>query len=529
MSGRWWALVAVALATFMTYLDNNVVNVALPTIQRDLALTISGLEWIVSAYILVFAGLLLAGGRLADVFGPRTAFFGGLAVFTLASVAAGVAGSQETLIAARVVQGLGAALVTPSTLALLPRLFPDPRERATAVGIWSAVGALALAIGPLTGGFLSENADWGWIFLINLPIGVVAAVIGLRSIRAERAIPERAVPERITPGRAAPGRTSHRQVSPGEASHGRASRGRVTRGQVSAGWVSLDLPGLLTSTVALFALTYALIEGESRGWTSAPILGAFAVFAVAAVAFLVVESRTAQPMIDLTLFRERVFSGGLLSLGLWSFGVFGIYFFTALYLQSALGFSPTEAGAGFVPMALLMAVIASVSPRIAERFGSAGTVAVGLGLMAVAIGGLSSAGEGSHYGDLLPWFLLYGAGAGLLVPLTNVVLNAMPPARAGVASGVLNVSREVFGLLGITILGAILSARQSAAGGAPLHAFLEAYRFTLVIAAVIVLAGVPVSVYSLRRTRAAGTAAEPAEPSAASKASEPRPVTGPTA
>ncbi|MGW5265064.1 MFS transporter [Microbispora sp. NPDC004025] len=466
MSGRWWALVAVSLATFMTYLDNNVVNVALPTIQRDLALTISGLEWIVSAYILVFAGLLLAGGRLADVFGPRTAFFTGLTVFTLASVAAGLAGSQETLIAARAVQGLGAALVTPSTLALLPRIFPDPRERATAVGIWSAVGALALAIGPLTGGFLSENADWGWIFLINLPIGVIAAAIALRSIRVERA---------------------------------------------ASGRMSLDLPGLATSAVALFALTYALIEGESRGWTSAPILGAFAAFAVSAVAFLVVESRTAQPMIDLSLFRERVFSGGLLSMGLWSFGVFGIYFFTALYLQSALGFSPTEAGAGFVPMALLMAVIASVSPRIAERFGSAGTVAVGLGLMAVAIGGLSSAGEGSHYGDLLPWFLLYGAGAGLLVPLTNVVLNAMPPARAGVASGVLNVSREVFGLLGITILGAILSARQSAVGGAPLHAFLEAYRFTLLIAAAIVLVGVPVSVYSLRRNRASADVTGPAE------------------
>ncbi|MEU8199085.1 MFS transporter [Microbispora amethystogenes] len=471
MSGRWWALVAVALATFMTYLDNNVVNVALPTIQRDLALTISGLEWIVSAYILVFAGLLLAGGRLADVFGPRTAFFTGLAVFTLASVAAGLAWNQETLIGARALQGLGAALVTPATLALLPRIFPDPRERATAVGVWSAVGALALAIGPLTGGFLSENAHWGWIFLINAPIGVVAAVIGARAIRVERVTSE-------------------------QATTGRATTGRL----------SLDLPGLATSAVSLFALTYALIEGASRGWTSGPILGAFAVAAVAAVVFLVVEFRTAQPMIDLTLFRDRVFSGGLLSMGLWAFGVFGIYFFTAIYLQSALGFSPIEAGAGFVPMALLMAVSATVAPRLAERFGSGPTVAAGLGLMAVAVGGLSSAGEGSHYGDLLPWFLLYGLGGGLLVPLTNVVLNAMPPARAGVASGVLNVSREVFGLLGVTILGAILSARQSALTGPPLHTFLEAYRFTLLIAAAIVLVGVPVSLYSLRRTRTAAPA-----------------------
>ncbi|GAA0406035.1 MFS transporter [Microbispora corallina] len=466
MMGRWWALVAVSLATFMTYLDNNVVNVALPTIQRDLGLSISGLEWIVSAYILVFAGLLLVGGRIADVFGARTAFFGGLAIFTLSSVAAGLSGGQEALIAARALQGVGAALLTPSSLALLPKIFPDPRERGTAVGVWSAVGALALAIGPLTGGVLSENADWGWIFLINAPIGVITAIVGLRSIRVRRDAGARA---------------------------------------------GLDLPGLASSAVALFALTYALIEGGSRGWTSPVILGSFALAAVAAAAFGVVESRVAQPMIDLTLFRERVFSGGLLSMGLWAFGVFGIYFFTAIYLQSALGFSPTAAGAGFVPMALLTAVVATLSPRIAERFGSGRTVAVGLGLMAVAVGGLSGAGEGSGYLDLLPWFLLYGAGAGLLVPLTNVVLGAMPAARAGVASGVLNVSREVFGLLGITILGAILSARESAVAGPPLHRFLEAYQFTLLVAAAIMLVGVPVSLFSLRR---AGTAAAPAEPPA---------------
>ncbi|GIH72733.1 DHA2 family efflux MFS transporter permease subunit [Sphaerimonospora thailandensis] len=462
MSGRWWALVSVALATFMTYLDNNVVNVALPTIQRELGLTISGLEWIVSAYILVFAGLLLVGGRLADVLGARTTFFAGLAVFTLASVAAGLAGGQETLIAARALQGVGAALVTPAALALLPKLFPDPRERGMAIGIWSAVGALALAVGPLTGGLLSESTHWGWIFLINVPIGAVTALVGLRSIRVAR-----------------------------------------TTDTARTGLAGLDLPGLGTSAVALFALTYALIEGASRGWTSTPILGSFAVAAIAAIMFGVVESRTARPMIDLSLFRERIFSGGLLSMGLWAFGVFGIYFFTAIYLQSALGFSPTEAGAGFVPMALVMAVGAVLAPRIAERLGDARTVAIGLAVMAGAVAMVSTVGEGDGYLDLLPWFLLYGAGGGLLVPLTNVVLGAMPAARAGVASGVLNVSREVFGLLGITILGAIMSSRQSAVTGTPMHRFLEAYQFTLLIAAVIVLVGVPVSLYSLRRARTA--------------------------
>jgi EmrB/QacA subfamily drug resistance transporter len=449
---RWVALVAVALATLMTYLDNNVVNVALPSIQRDLHLGIAGLEWIASAYILVFAGLLLVGGRLADVFGMRFAFFGGLGIFTAASLAAGLAGSQEWLIAARAAQGVGAAVLTPTTLALLPRLFPDARERATAVGIWGGVGALALAIGPLTGGYLSQHVSWGWIFLINVPLGVVTAAIAANSIPA-----------------------------------GRGSRRR------------LDLPGLVTSAVAMLALTYALIEGESKGWTSTVILAAFVVAAVSAGAFLTVERRSADPMVDLSVFRVRAFSGGLVSMGLWAFGVFGIYFFTAIYLQNALGFSPTAAGAGFVPMALVIATVATVAPRIEARFGAGPTVAVGLGLMAVAIGAISTVGQGSTYADLLPWFLLYGLGGGLLIPLTNVVISVLPPARAGVASGMLNVSREVFGLLGITILGAILSARQNAVSGPALHRFLEGYQFALVVAAALVAVGIPVSLLTLGR------------------------------
>jgi EmrB/QacA subfamily drug resistance transporter len=450
---RWVALVAVALATFMTYLDNNVVNVALPSIQRDLHLTISGLEWIASAYILVFAGLLLVGGRLADVFGMRLAFFAGLGIFTAASLTAGLAGSQELLIAARAAQGVGAALLTPTTLALLPVLFPDPRERGMAVGIWGGVGALALAVGPLTGGYLSQHVAWGWIFLVNVPIGAATALLAAVSV----------------PG--------------GERSHRRR----------------LDLPGLLTSALALLALTYALIEGESKGWTSAGILAAFAVAALSGTAFLAVESRSADPMVDLSFFRVRAFSGGLVSMGLWAFGVFGIYFFTAIYLQNVLGFSPTTAGAGFVPMALVLAVVATIAPRVEARFGAGRTVAAGLGLMAVAIGGLSTVGAGSTYADLLPWFLLYGLGGGLLIPLTNVILGVLPPARAGVASGMLNVSREVFGLLGITILGAILSARQNAVTGPALHRFLEGYQLALVVAAALVAVGVPVSLLTLGR------------------------------
>ncbi|WP_330186127.1 DHA2 family efflux MFS transporter permease subunit [Dactylosporangium sp. AC04546] len=455
MRNRWLALVAVALGTFMTYLDNNVVNVALPSIQRDLGLGISGLEWIASAYILVFGGLLLAGGRLGDVFGMRGMFFTGLAIFTVASAAAGLAGSQEVLIAARAAQGIGAALLTPTSLALLTELFPDPRERGAAIGIWGGVSALALAIGPLTGGYLSENVSWGWIFLINLPIGVATAVLAGVTLPA-----------------------------------GRRSQNR-----------RLDLPGLVTSALALFALTFALIEGESRGWTSPVILAAFALAAAAGAVFVAVESRSASPMVDLAFFRMRVFSGGLAAMGLWAFGVFGIYFFTAIFLQNVLGFSPTEAGAAFIPMALVMAVMATVAPRVEARFGAGRTVALALALMAASVGGLATVGEGSGYVDLLPWFMVFGLGGGLLVPLNNVILGALPAARAGIASGMLNVSREVFGLLGITILGAILTNRQNAATGEPLHRFLAGYQFSLVVAALLVAAGIPIALIAMRRLR----------------------------
>lgn len=455
---RWWALVAVALGSFMTYLDNNVVNVALPSIQRDLDLSISGLEWIVSAYVLVFAGLLLAGGRVADVLGKRGAFFAGLGVFTLASAVAGLAQNQEMLIGARAVQGLGAALLTPAALALITELFPDPRERGTAIGIWGAVGAVALAIGPLTGGWLSQNASWGWIFLINVPIAVVTAVLAAVTIPA-------------------------------------SERG-TARG--------LDLPGLLTSATALFALTFALIEGESRGWTSAGILASFAVAAVAGATFVIIERRSTAPMMDLGFLRIRVFSGGLLSMGLWAFGVFGVYFFTAIYLQNVLGFSPTEAGAAFIPMALLAAALATIAPRLAERFGSGPTVAAGLALMAAAVGGLATQGEGTTYWGLMPWFLIFGVGSGLLIPLNNVIVSALPADRAGIASGMLNVSREIFGLLGITILGAILSNRSRAADGTEMGRFLAGYQSALVVGAILIAVGVPVALFALRRARTAG-------------------------
>jgi EmrB/QacA subfamily drug resistance transporter len=477
LTRRTWILIAVSLATFMTYLDNNIVNVAIPAIQRDLHLNRAGLEWVVSGYILVFASLLLAGGRLADIFGRRRLFLVGLSIFTAASLAAGLAGGVDVLVASRAVQGLGAALLTPTTLALISANYPDPRERTAAVGVWSGVGALALAVGPLLGGLISQHASWGWIFFINVPIGIGTMGLGLWAIAADR-----------------------------------ADERRATR---------VDLPGLSTSALALFALTYALIEGHDDGWTSAVILGSFAASAALWVAFVLVETRADQPMVDVSLFAQRVFSGGILAIMMWGFGIFGIYFFTSLYLQNVLGFSATEAGAAFVPMALLMAVGAVVSERISTAVGAHRVVGVAMLMMAVGIATVSLLGRHASYVELMPSFAIIGIGGGLSVPLTAMILGTMPVAQAGVASGIFNASREVAGLLGITVIGAVLTGREGVAlraGRAPLDAFLSGYRTGLFVAAALVALGGLAAYLALRgghRDAASEPELQPAVESAA--------------
>ena len=475
----------MSLAVFMTYLDNNIVNVAIPTIQRSLHLSVSGLEWVVSSYLLTLAGLLLVGGRLADVYGRRRVFQLGLAIFTVSSLAAGLAGSGGVLIASRAVQGIGAALLMPATLAVIVAAFTDARERNTAIGIWAAAGALALALGPALGGLISQHLHWGWIFLINVPIGVITFVIAARYVTESRA--------ESPAGSRAGSRAGFRAG---------ARAGSVAR--------RLDLPGLATSAVALFALTYALIEGSVRGWTSPQILGAFALAAVAAVAFLVIESRIASPMVPLSMFRSREFSGGTATMMIWAFGVLGIYFFTSLYLQQTLGFSPVKAGLAFVPMALCVAVFAGLAPQVQARAGAHRTVAFGMLLMVVGLVLFARLGLHATYASLLPGFLLFGAGAGLMnVPLTNAVMAATPAVRAGIASALLNASREVAGLLGITIIGAVLRTRQSAAlrtGAGPVHAFLDGYHTGLLVAIALMAAGVLVSYLTLRPRPAATSA-----------------------
>ena len=315
---RWWTLGAVSLGLFMIMLDNTVVNVALPSIQQSLGLSLSELEWVVAGYALTFAALMLTGGKLADLLGRRRVFVAGLVVFTVASLACGLAGSAEVLIGARVVQGIGAAMMNPATLSIITATFP-PRQRGTAIGIWAGVSALALAIGPLVGGLLSEHVDWSWIFFVNVPVGIVAIAAAYAFIDESRD-------------------TSQDQRP--------------------------DVPGLVTSGIGLFALTYALIEANSHGWGSTRIVGAFALAAVSLAAFVLLELRQRRPMLDLTLFRNPTFSGANVAMLLVALAMFGVFFYVSLYVQQILGYSPVEAGASFLPATILIAVLApQVGPR----------------------------------------------------------------------------------------------------------------------------------------------------------------------
>src|SRR6266540_2060305 len=312
---KWWTLVAVAFGLFMIMLDNTVVNVALPSIQRDLHVSVSQLEWVVNGYFLTFAVLMLSGGKLADLLGRRRIFIAGLVVFTLSSLACGLATSGGMLIAFRAVQGIGAAMMNPATLSIITATFP-PRQRGMAMGIWVGVSAVALALGPITGGLLSQHAHWSWIFFINVPIGVFAILAARIVIRETKD-------------------TSSEQ--------------------------RLDLPGLATSGGALLALTYALIEANAKGWTSAEILSLFVVAAVGFAAFIALERRQRAPMLDLSLFRDRTFTGANLTMLLVALSMFGVFFFVSLFVQNILGYSPVQAGASFLPMTLCIIFFAPVA------------------------------------------------------------------------------------------------------------------------------------------------------------------------
>jgi len=453
---KWWTLAAVSFGLFMIMLDNTIVNVALPSIQSSLHLKISELEWVVTGYALTFGALMLTGGKLADLMGRRLIFVAGLVIFTLSSLACGLAGSASVLIAARVVQGVGAALMNPATLSIITVTFP-PRQRGTAIGIWAGVSALALAIGPLVGGLITEHINWNWIFFINVPVGALGILAAFAFIDESRD-------------------TSHEQRP--------------------------DVPGLFTSALGLFALSYALIEANSYGWTSTRILAAFAIAAVSLAAFVLLELHQRLPMLDLSLFRNRGFAGANGVMLLVGLAMFGVFFYVSLYVQQILGYSPVQAGASFLPWTVLIIVLAPQAGRVSDRIGPRPLVAGGMVLLAGSLLWFSHLGLHESFWMLLPGMVLGGLGMGsAMAPVTAAAMSSVRPDKAGVGSAVLNSMRQVGGSLGIAIMGAIVAAGVSSglkAGDPRPVAFLSGFHHALEVAAGIAAVGAVIAVTTLQ-------------------------------
>ena len=456
---KWWTLTAVAFGLFMIMLDNTVVNVALPSIQRSLHLKISELEWVVTGYALTFGALMLTGGKLADLFGRRLIFVIGLVIFTGSSLACGLAGSASVLIGARVVQGIGAALMNPATLSIITVTFP-PRQRGTAIGIWAGVSALALAIGPLVGGLISQRINWNWIFYINVPVGIIGIAAAFAFIDESRD-------------------TSHEQKP--------------------------DVSGLFTSALGLFSLSYALIESNNYGWTSGRILGAFAVAAVSLAAFILLELHQRLPMLELGLFRNRVFAGANTVMLLVGLAMFGVFFYVSLYVQQVLGYSPTQAGASFLPWTILIILLAPIAGKFSDRVGSRPFVTGGMIVLAGSLVLFARMGVHENFWGLLPAMLLGGLGmAAAMAPVTAAAMSSVRPDKAGVGSAVLNSMRQVGGSLGIAIMGAIVAsgvASSLKSGHSQPVAFMNGFHHALDVAAVIAVAGAVIAASTLRKVQ----------------------------
>jgi EmrB/QacA subfamily drug resistance transporter len=461
---KWWSLAAVAVGLFMIMLDNTVVNVALPSMERDLHLKFSELEWVLTGYALTFGAFMLTGGKLADLLGRRRIYVAGLVVFTAASLACGLAGSAPMLIGSRVVQGLGAAMMNPATLSIITVTFP-PRQRGTAIGIWAGVSALALAIGPLVGGIITERISWSWVFFINVPVGLIGIAAAFLFVDESRDTSEEQRP---------------------------------------------DVPGLVTSTVGLFALTCGLIEANKYGWTSGRILASFAVAAVSLSAFILLERRQRLPMLDLDLFRNRGFAGANAVMLLIGVAMFGVFFYVSLYVQQVLGYSATQAGASFLPWTILIILLAPQAGRLSDKYGPRPFVTAGLVVLTGALFLFARLGMHESFWGLLPAMLLGGVGMSCaMAPVTAAAMRSVRPDKAGVGSAVLNSMRQVGGSMGIAIMGAIIASSTNAGPGRPdPSGFLEGFHHALETAAGLTLLGAVISALTLPKAPRPGEEAQ---------------------
>jgi EmrB/QacA subfamily drug resistance transporter len=406
---RWWTLFAMCFALFMIMLDNTIVNVALPSIQRELKTTPENLEWTVNAYVVSFASLILLGGKLGDRFGRKRIFMVGLVIFTLSSAACALSTTDSELIGFRAVQGVGGALLNPLSLSILVAAFPRP-QLPQAIGIWAGISGLGLALGPLAGGFLTETFSWSAVFWVNVPIGVIALGVTWWAVK-----------ESSDPG-------TH----------------------------SLDVPGTALITAGLGTLTWGLINTDTHSWLSAYTLTFLVAAVVLIVLFVIWESRVAEPMIPLSFFRVRAFSVSSLVVTLIGLALFGVLYFLTLYLQNVKGYSPEQAGVRMLPTTIMILIVAPLGGRLLNRVGPRAMMTTGMLAASIGLFGLSRLHADSSYNAMWPFQILVGSGMAMTMPsVTSTAMGAVDRARAGIASGVVNASRQVGGALGIAMLGGI--------------------------------------------------------------------------
>lgn len=462
--GAGWALVITGVAGFMAALDNLVVTTALPSIREDLGGGLDDLEWTVSAYTLTFAVLLMFGAALGDRFGRRRLFLVGLSVFTGASAAAAMAPGIDSLIAARAVQGVGAAIMMPLTLTLLTAAVPAAK-RGMAYGIWGAVNGLAVASGPLIGGSLTEHVSWHWIFWLNVPLGL--AVLPLARLRLSE-------------------------------SFGAGAR--------------LDIPGTLLASGGLFGIVYGLVRGPADGWTSPVVLTGLLAGAALLTGFVVHGIRAKNPMLPMRLFRSRAFAGINAASLLMFLGMFGSIFLLSQYMQGVLGYSPTEAGLRMLPWTGMPMLVAPIAGYLSDRVGGRPVVATGLFLQAIGLAYYATVvAADASYASQLPALIISGIGMSLyFAPASSLVMSSVRPQEQGIASGANNALREVGGALGIAVMSSIFSAQGSYATA---HSFIDGLRPALVVgASVVALAGVAaLFIPAARRAARTGTAEDPAQ------------------
>jgi EmrB/QacA subfamily drug resistance transporter len=456
---RWLALLVLCLGDLMIVLDVTIVGVALPSIREDLGFSEESLAWVVNAYLLTFGGFLLLGGRLGDLFGHRRLFLLGIAFFTLASLACGLATSQEMLIAARAVQGVGGAVVSAVALSLMMSIFTEPAERAKAMGVFGFVASGGGSIGVLLGGVITNVLDWSWIFLVNLPVGAAVLVLGLRLL----------------------------PTVPGIAGSGR-----------------IDFAGAVTVTASLMLAVYAIVNGNETGWLTAQTLGLLGAAAALLAIFLWIESRVGAPLMPLGLLRLRNLAVSNVVGILWAGAMFAWFFLSALYLQLVLGYSPLEVGLAFLPGNLIMGALSiGLSAKLVMRFGIRPPLAVGLGLAAVGLVLFARAPvDGNFVVDVLPSMILLGLGAGMAFnPVLLAAMGDVEPQDAGLASGIVNTAFMMGGALGLAVLASLAASRTdtlASTGDNPLEALTGGYHAAFLVGALFAAGAAAIGALFLR-------------------------------